>query len=462
MQKSNSRWRILAIGSCLLLLLIAFLSPRPQNTTGESSVSSAPLRPEFASESANAPPARAFRRPSASAGIPELTAEEIVAGKVAKFVHSRRELARAMSEHFKVPMLDEVERFFDAAEAGRYQEMRAIYKALRAKRDDPDDSTDFGPQWRTVIETEGAVREAHDWPAQKLLDYGESVLGALRPGMVYVGGTDPGCFIPTLLNETSEGERRIVFTQNALADGSYLDYLNYQYGDRLGMLTQDDSKRLFEEYTTDARRRLEHDQQLPDEPKQIRPGEDIRIVDGKVKVSGQVSVMAINEKLFQLLMEKNPAVSFAMEESFPFKSTFGSATSLGPIMEMRVQDEQNSLTPERAAQSAEYWRATSGQLLADPQAADSHQVRMAYSKLASSQAGLLLERGYIAEAEQAYRYAHEIAPTSPEAVFRYINLLVAQDRVQDAMPIAENAANLEPDSKQFRDLVRELQKMNKK
>src|SRR5688572_489245 len=316
MQESNSRWRMFAIGGCLLLLLIAFLSPRPRITPDESNASSNPLRPELASESANTP--RAVRRPSASAAIPQLTAEEIVAGKVIQFVQSRRKLARAMAEHFKVPMLDEVERFFDAAEAGRYEEMRAIYKALRAKRDDPDDSTDFGPQWRTVIETEGAVREAHDWPAQKLLDYGESVLGALRPGMVYVGGTDPGCFIPTLLNETSDGERRIVFTQNALADGSYLDYLSYQFGDRLGTPTHDDSKRLFEEYSTDARKRLEHDQQFPDEPKQIRPGEDIRIVDGKVKISGQVAVMAINDRLFQLFMEKNPAVSFAMEASFPF------------------------------------------------------------------------------------------------------------------------------------------------
>ena len=46
---------------------------------------------------------------------------------------------------------------------------------------------------------------AHDWPAQKLLDYGDATLGSLRPGMVYVGGTDPGRGIPTLLNETGDG-----------------------------------------------------------------------------------------------------------------------------------------------------------------------------------------------------------------------------------------------------------------
>ena len=136
--------------------------------------------------------------------------------------------------------------------------------------------------------------------------------------MIYVGGTDPGAFITTMLNDTSEGERHVVFTQNALAGGPYLDHLNFLYGDRLATLTQDDSKRIYDAYTADARKRLEHDQQFPNEPKQVRPGENISIVDGKVQVTGQAAVMAINEKLFQLFMEKNPDASFAMEESFPF------------------------------------------------------------------------------------------------------------------------------------------------
>ena len=53
------------------------------------------------------------------------------------------------------------------------------------------------------METYGVAEIAHLWPAQQVLDYGEAVLGSLRPGMVYVGGTDAGRFIPTLLNETS-------------------------------------------------------------------------------------------------------------------------------------------------------------------------------------------------------------------------------------------------------------------
>src|SRR6202051_964060 len=134
--------------------------------------------------------------------------------------------------------------------------------------------------------------------------------------MVYVGGTDEGRWIPELLNDTSDGERHIIVTQNGLADGAYGDYLTALYGDRLVTLTQEDSGRVFQEYITDAQKRLQHDQQFPDEPKQVRPGESIKFMDGseqnrssgdskRVQVSGQVAVMAINERLLQAIMDKN-------------------------------------------------------------------------------------------------------------------------------------------------------------
>ncbi len=460
---NQSRWVWFIVAGCVLLVLIALFSRRQRDKPGTDRASTTTPGRVTPADSAALKAWRERTRRSPSTAAPAPTVEEIVAGKVIQFIKSRRKLAHAMAEHFKTPVPDEMERFFDAAEVGRYDEMEAIYKSLRKQRENGTGIPDYGPQWRTVIETEGAAREAHDWPAQKLLDYGNAVLDSLRPGMIYVGGTDPGCFIPTLLNETSEGERRVTLTQNALADDTYLDYLNFLYGDRMATLTKDDSQRVYQDYVADARKRLDHDQQFPDEPKQIRPGEDVRLnQDGGVHVSGQVSVMAINEKLFQMFMGKNPDASFAMEESFPFKSTFGSATPLGPIMELRVQDEQNALTRERASQSVDYWRTTAQQLLSDPQAADSREVRMSYSKLVSSQAGLLLDRGYTAEAEQAFRLANEIAPTSPEAVFRYINLLVEQKRFEDAMPVAENAVRIEPENNQFRDLVKELKRLNKK
>jgi len=437
MQKSNSRRAMATIGGCLLVILIALVLPRQPRKSLVSNSSSNALSPAAAIESASVERARAFRRSTPSADAPAPTAEEIVAGKLIQFGKNRRELVHALAKRFNVNVSDDVERFFDAVEGGRWEEIEAAFNALRGEHASQPRSDDLWAIWRPIQETWGVAREAHNWPAQKLLDYGEDVLGSLRPGMIYVGGTDPGAFITTFLNETSEGERHVVFTQNALASGPYLDHLNFLYGDRLATLTHDESKRLFEEYQADARKRLEHDQQFPNEPKQVRPGENVSIVDGKVQVSGQVAVMAINEKLFQLFMEKNPDVSFAIEQSFPFNSTYAGATPMGPIMELRVQDEQNALTRERAAQSVDYWRTAAEKFNSGPEATDSLFPRLAYAKMAAEQASLLLEHGYAAEAERTLRLANEIGPGSPEPFFRLVNLLVTQGRLDDALVAAE-------------------------
>ncbi len=452
----NWRWVALLFITCVLVILLALLSKtiyEKQPGTSGFTVSKALDTATSPSSVGHSRQTRRVSSPDAPAG----TAEEIVAGKLSQFARGRRDLVYALAKRFKVEVPDDVKRFFEAVEGGRWEEIDAAHNALLAGRDlNTPRSAEVHSIWRAIQETWGSAREAHDWPAQRLLDYGNSVLGALRPGMIYVGGTDPGCFIPTFLNETAEGEHHIVLTQNALADGSYLDYLNVLYGDRLATLTHDDSQRAFDEYVADARKRLEHDQQFPNEPKQIRPGEDISITDNKVQVSGQIAVMSINEKLFQTLMEKNPDASFAMEQSFPFTSTYANATPLGPIMELRVQDERNALSPERAAQSVDYWRGVAQELLSDSESANSANARLAYAKMASDQAALLLNRNYSAEAEQALRLATEIGPSSPEAVFRYVNLLIGQNRIATGLSVAEAAAKAAPDNTQFQDLVAQL------
>jgi tetratricopeptide (TPR) repeat protein len=421
-------------------------SPEPSSYSRGSSRGPSPRRRTVESLPANSQPA-----------------EEIVASKVSQFGKRRCELMRAMAKHYHVEVPSEVERFFAAVESGRWEEIDAAHKALLAPGENLNQpgSPDLHQIWRPIQETWGAAREAHSWPAQILLDYGNAVLNSLRPGMIYAGGTDPGCFIPTMLNETADGERHIVLTQNALADGTYLNYLNFQYADQMSTLTDEESQRAFQDYVADAQKRLQHDQQFPDEPKQIKPGEDVKMVDGKTQVSGQVAVMSINEKLFQMLMDKNPSVPFAMEESFPFASMYKNATTLGPILEMRA-DGQNSLTSERAAQSVDYWREAAQQLLSDPEITADSDPRKAYSKLVSSQAGLLQGQNFTAEAEQAFRIALDLCPTSPEAVFRYANLLMKQNRAADALPVVEAAAQAAPENQQFQGLLQQLQKQKTK
>ncbi len=303
----STRWvGVLTIGS-LLVVFLALLLPRPRTSPVPLDSTNTAKQTAIAN-GAGTGRSHLLRGVSGAA----LTPEQIVAGKVTQFAQDRLKIARAMAERFKVSVAPDVEQFFQAVAEGRWEDLNAAFKALRQRRESGN-GEDLRVLWGPILEAQLIAECAHDWPAQKLLDYGDATLGSLRPGMVYVGGTDPGRGIPTLLNETSDDERHIVITQNGLADASYLQYLDFLYGDRVATLTSEDSQRAFQDYIADAQKRLAHDRQYPDEPKQIRPGEDIRMVDNRVQVSGQVAVMGINENLLRAFMAKNPDLSFALE-----------------------------------------------------------------------------------------------------------------------------------------------------
>src|SRR5207249_1287458 len=143
----------------------------------------------------------------------------------------------------------EVEKFFDAIEFGRWEEIEAQWNVMAKRSGQYENSThapELDPFWMAVLDAYGVAEQAHLWPAQKLLEYGHAVLDSLKPGMVYVGGTDNGRWIPELLNETAEGERHIMVTQNAFADGRYLEFMSEVYGEQMAALTKDDSQRAFQ------------------------------------------------------------------------------------------------------------------------------------------------------------------------------------------------------------------------
>lgn len=367
------------------------------------------------------------------------SAEEVVAAKVVEFGRQREEFAEAIARRRGLTLPAEVERFFEAVRGGRWEEIRSAYEVLvemRAKLEHPAVEA-LHAVWPAILEAFGAAEVAHEWPARRLLDYGQSILSALPPGAIYLGGTDAGRFIPALLNDTSPGERHVVLTQNSLADQSYLEYVREMHGERLAALTSEDSKRAFEEYIAGAGRRLAHDREFPDEPPQLRPGEDVQMEGNRVMVGGQVAVMAINEILVQAMMAKNPGVVFAVEESYPFKSTYAQAVPSGPILEVQSGGGAPALTGERASAAVDYWRRTAGQLMADMDGGSSETVLSAYAKLAASQANLLAHHQYGAQAEQAYRVALQLMPGQPDATFGLARILEQTGRAGEAARMLE-------------------------
>ena len=442
----GSAWGWLVAICCVGILLLAILAPRRTITRedGAAKGNAEALASKGARGAISDVPARA-KTPQ--------TPEEVVASKVNEFARDRLRITHAMAKRHQAELPEEVDQFFNAVAGGRWGELNELYHKLEKIRDGDEK---LGSVWPPILETLLVAECAHSWPAQKLLDYGQATLGSLSPGMIYVGGTDPGRGIPTLLNETSGGERHVVLTQNALADASYLDYVRFLYGDQLSLPSEADSKQAFDAYMADARRRLEHDQQFPDEPKQVRPGESIQFVPGadtdssgntkaQVQVSGNVAVMSINELILQGILAKNPGMSFAVEESYPLPSTYASAVPLGPLMELRAPDAQNGFTLDAAGNTMDYWRSASEQLQNDAEAPEGSEVRKSYSHMAVAQANLLSSHGYSAEAEATYRIAMELEPSNPEAVYGLSTLLGQSGRLEEAQLLVNDYTRNHPD-----------------
>ena len=247
------------------------------------------------------------------------------------------------------------------------------------------------------------------------------------------------------------------------------------YGNRIYIPTEEDATRAREEYEQDVRRRQAEGKLLP--------GEIPEEVGGKLEIRGQMSVMAINGLLTKLMFEKNPEREFYIEESFPLNWMYPQLSPQGLIMKINRQpfsELPNEIVQKDRADWTRYIGPMVGEWLTFETAlsevvafvdkvycaqdlsdfhGDQHYIQnevpqRSFSKLRSSIGGLYAWRGQnspsreerermLKEADFAFRQAFALCPGSPEAVFRYINLLLGQKRLDDAILLTEAAVRLD-------------------
>ncbi len=406
----------------------------------------------------------------------------------------------------------EFQRCFDAAVNGDVETVTNLYEFFKRNHGQYSRSTNgvvlpHTPCWQPVLEVCLAYdRLANCEPKYTKLVV-DGIINSIPPGSIYFGGTDPGRGLPTAFEKSSiDGEPFFCLTQNALADGSYVEYLRAMYGGKIQTPTTEDFQQCFNDYLSDAQRRLQHDQQFPNEPKQLKPGEDVRQQGTSVSVSGQVAVMSINALLAKLIFDRNPAREFYIEESFPLDWMYPHLEPHGVIMKLNRQPLAE-LPEEVLARDRDYWRQitaqTVGNLLddetsvrdlaasaervyvrhdlqgftGDPAFVENHCAKALLSKLRASIAGIYAWRltknspaeyqpktdtarqRLVQQADLAFRQSVALCPHSPEAVFRYVNFLLQFNRVEDARLLAQTAVEFDPKYDMFKGLLQNLQKM---
>ena len=263
----------------------------------------------------------------------------------------------------------------------------------------------------------------------------------------------------------------------------------------------EDSQKCFNDYLMDAEKRFRSGQ--------LKPGEDFKVIGGRVQVSGQVGVMAINGLLTKIIFDKNPGHEFYVEESFPLEWMFPHLTPYGIIMKIN-RETVPVITEEIVQKDHAFWKKFSERLIGDWITYDTPVTNIcefaeklylrhdftgfkgdrkfirddngqkAFSKLRSSIGGMYLWRlglmagmpcppqyqagkspaelaRVIKEAEFALKQAFAFCPYSPEAVYRFVQFLASQNRTDEAVAVAETCLKLDPQNDQIRALVNQIQ-----
>ncbi len=415
--------------------------------------------------------------------------------ELARFVAAKEIQARQLAEAQtnKVPSI--VGSFFDAVRVDDWETATNLHARLGrgSGRYTSETNPPFpGLQtevWQPISETFGAYEQFHDWDKKWLRRFGREIIDSIPKGSIYFGGTDPGRFWISAMSESHrDGRPFFTLTQNQLADGTYLEYLRKMYGDKLYIPTADDSQATFQEYLTNAQQRLKAGK--------LRPGEDVRSVDNRVQVSGQVAVMAINGLLVKIILKKNPDHEFYLEESFPLDWMYPQLSPHGLIMKLHPEP-LTTLREAEVQKDFDYWKRFVGELIGDwitdktsvKEVCDFNEkiclrkdlagfkgdagfarnpdTQKTFSKLRCSIAGLYAWRANQSQdrdektrmrnaADLAYRQALALCPSLPEAVFRYCNWLVERKRYSEAVLVADTCRRLDPDNSAVRDLLRSL------
>jgi tetratricopeptide (TPR) repeat protein len=268
---------------------------------------------------------------------------------------------------------------------------------------------------------------------------------------IFYGGTDPGRFVPTyMIYCAAVREDVYLITQNALADGTYMNVMRDLYGDRIWIPAVPDSAKAFQRYVEEV------------QSKKRQANAELKIENGRVQVSGALGVMEINGILAEMIFERNNYKHpFYVEESYVIRWMYPYLTPHGLIM--KINKDTCDLSPETERDDTDFWDWYTRRLMDNNGFVRDVCARKSFSKLRSAIAGLYAARGRYHESERAFEQARIIYPLSPEANFRLAQeALMPQSRFADARMVIEEFGRQDPGNTSvppFVDQVRKVEDM---
>jgi tetratricopeptide (TPR) repeat protein len=294
--------------------------------------------------------------------------------------------------------------------------------------------------------------------------YGAGILGPLEKNAVYIGGTDPGRFIPTymIFCESQQParwkldpgfDRRDVFvlTQNALADDTYMKYLRDQYDSR----QRKKPSTVFEKWLGRAAQYPERALTMPtDSQFWDCYASYMKELHAKQKNGSgtNVDIMQVNARILKLIFNENKNQHpFYYEESIPIKWVYDHMLPAGLVC--RLNPEPVKTLPRHLVEKDfAFWKAYSSWLKSNPFFWDDPPARRAFAKLRGTYGNLYRHHGMTEEADRAFQEALELYPLHEEVIQCYADFLASQEKLHQLSQLLETLTKLDPRSEFYRSL----------
>jgi hypothetical protein len=301
--------------------------------------------------------------------------------------------------------------------------------------------------------------------------YGTDMMRPMAPNAVYLGGSDPGRFVPTYMafvesqqdnrwKRDPDFDRRdvAVITQNALCDSFYCHYIRDQYDDRFR--PQPDQYTTFEKW-------LGRDKAYPKENVTCISDEELsacwnqyermnayRLGNGAPLLRpGTNDVFEINGLVALQLFEKNKKNhTFYLEQSVPIAWMYPYLIPFGLIFQLNP-DPMKELPPGAVEADRKFWDAYSARLLQDPHFRPDADATATFAKLAHFHADLYRYRHLDKEQEYWLRMSIRLCPQLQDAVNDLATLLAAQSRFDEGIAVEEQAESDDPRNESYQPML---------
>lgn len=372
-----------------------------------------------------------------------------VTDAIGPLAQSRYEMMQKISDHRDIPIPREFHRIMKAASSADWVSVSNGYEQIWRQShwfesDEPADPRFVNELWHPLHETYWTFKYLMGWPPELIQEYCRSILDGIPSNSLVFTGSDPARFLLGSL-APEFGRNDIAFiSQNALADNTYMNYVQDLYDERLWIPVKEQRTAAFTTYV----------QAINEGSIQLDRATN---TNGRIHIDGITSVMWINGYLAQMIAHSNRAATrIFVDEAYIIPWMTPCLQPHGLITELMPASLTN-ISAQEINEDMAYWNDVEERLASTYHFADSEWSGQAYAMMRATIAGIYAYHKRYEEAEAAFRQAMSMAPKYPEPAFRLATQVLApQGRIKEAEEVLQELKTKYPENIHYEESIQKI------